>query len=129
MLLYHHQSTRHAGKRIKGKQICSAVPQSKAQLQDHHSLHLLFTTMLHKSLVSFIAAFAVATSVTASAIPVARNDGSECNTGTLQCCDSTAYSNDPVLASLASLLDIALPVDASIPIGISCFGVLSSSAW
>jgi len=84
--------------------------------------------ILHKCLISFIAAFAVATSVTASATPVVRGGGSECNTGTLQCCDSTAYSDDPIVGTLDGLADTDIPVGASIPLGIACYGILVASS-
>ena len=83
--------------------------------------------MLHKSLVSFIAAFTVATGVVASTTPVAR-DG-QCNTGTQSCCNSITYSTDPIVAVLKNLVNIAIPVDASIPLGISCVNILSASSW
>ena len=86
--------------------------------------------MLHKSFASLIVAFAVATGVAASVTPVARGGGgSECNTGTQSCCNSIAYADDPIVAALESLVDIAIPVDASIPLGIDCFGILSASSW
>jgi len=85
--------------------------------------------MLHKSLVSFIAAFVVATGVVASVTPVARGGGAACNTGTQSCCNSVTNANNPIIALLSSLVDIAIPVDASIPLGISCVGILSASSW
>jgi hypothetical protein len=95
------------GNRIKGKATSSAVPQSKAQLQDYHSLHLLSTMMLHKSLVPFIVAFTAATGVVASATPVAR-DG--CNTGTVSCCKTITYFN-------------------SVPLGVNCVDIIGGSQW
>ena len=113
-----------------GNQICSVAPQSQAQLQDHHNLHLLFTMMLYKPLVSFIAAFAAATSVAASAIPVERGGGGgACNTGTQSCCNTIASSNDPIVAALQGLVGIAIPIGLGIPVGISCFNALGTSSW
>jgi hypothetical protein len=83
--------------------------------------------MLTKSFVSFIAAFAVATGVAVSATPVARNG--DCSTGSESCCDSIAYANDPIVALLQGLADIAIPTDVSIPLGISCVGIVSASQW
>jgi hypothetical protein len=104
---------------------CSAVPQSKAQLQDYHSFHLFF----NKSLISFIAAFAVVTGVAASVTPVARCDGgNQCNTGTQSCCNSVTNSNSPIVAFLKNFVDIAIPVNPSIPLGISCVGIASASS-
>jgi hypothetical protein len=86
--------------------------------------------MLHKSLVSLIAAFTVATGVAASVTPVARGGGgSACNTGTQSCCNSISNVNDPLIAALASLADIALPIDAAVPIGIACLGIASANQW
>jgi hypothetical protein len=86
--------------------------------------------MLHKSFVSLILAFAVATGVAASVTPVARGGGgSECNTGTQSCCNSIAYADDPIITELEGLADIAIPVDPTIPLGIDCIGILSASSW
>jgi hypothetical protein len=86
--------------------------------------------MLHKSLVSLIAAFTVATGVAASVTPVARGGGgSACNTGTQSCCNTITNYNDPIVALLEGVAGIALPVDASVPIGISCLGIVSADQW
>jgi hypothetical protein len=92
------------------------------------SLHLLFTTMLYKSLVSFIVAFTVAAGV-ASATPVARTDGSASNTGTQSCCNTVSNANDPIVTALQGLAGIAIPVDLGVPIGISCLNALGTSSW
>ena len=85
--------------------------------------------MLYKSLVSFIAAFAVVTGVAASVTPVARGGGSACNTGTQSCCNAVASSNDPIVAALQGLAGIAIPIGLGIPVGIGCLNVLGSSGW
>jgi hypothetical protein len=85
--------------------------------------------MLHKSLISFIAALTVVTSVTASTTPAVRDGGSKCDTGSLQCCVMTAYSDNKIVAALESLANIAIPADTSIPLGITCLGILASSSW
>jgi len=86
--------------------------------------------MLHKPLVSFIAAFAVATSVAASVTPVARGGGgSQCNTGTQSCCNSITSASDPIVAALQGLAGIAIPIDLGVPIGISCLNALGTSSW
>jgi hypothetical protein len=84
--------------------------------------------MLQKSLVSFIAAFSVVTSVAASVTPVARG-GSACNTGTQSCCNTVTNANDPIVAALQGLLGIAIPADLAVPIGISCLSVLGANSW
>ncbi|KAH9896893.1 fungal hydrophobin-domain-containing protein [Cubamyces lactineus] len=51
-----------------------------------------------------LVALVAATAAGASAIP--RNDGSSCNTGSIQCCDSTVSSQDNSATLLASLLGL-----------------------
>ena len=112
---------------MKGLAVCSAVPQSKAQLQDYHSLHLVFTIMLYRSLVSYIAAFTMASSVAVSANPVARGGSSECDTGSVQCCDQVTSGGDPSVRSLSSLLGLVISPTAIV--GLNCIGVLSATQW
>jgi hypothetical protein len=87
--------------------------------------------MLQKSLVSFIAVFAVATGASAAVTPVARGGGSssECNTGTQSCCNTVTNANDPIVAALQGLAGIAIPIDLGVPIGISCLNALGTSSW
>jgi len=101
---------------MKGLAVCSAVPQSKTQLQDHHSLHLVFTIMLYRSLVSYIAAFTMA-----------RGGSSECDTGSVQCCDQVTSGGDPSVRSLSSLLGLVISPTAIV--GLNCIGVLSATQW
>ena len=83
--------------------------------------------MLSKPLVSFIAAFAVVTGVSAAATPMARV-GSQCNVGTVSCCGATLAQSDPRTAPLAALLGIRLgPGDL---LGLNCLPViLMNSPW
>jgi hypothetical protein len=88
--------------------------------------------MLYKSLVSFIVAIAVTSAVAVSASPAARggNGGSttsECNTGSVACCDQVVSGNDPSATSLGGLLGINIPVD--VPVGLNCISVISSVQW
>jgi len=89
--------------------------------------------MLYKSLVSFIAAIAVTSGVAVSATPVARwtpppsNTNTECNTGSVACCDQVVSGNDPSATSLGGLLGINIPVD--VPVGLNCISVVSSVGW
>jgi hypothetical protein len=84
--------------------------------------------MLYKSLVSFIAAIAVTSGVAVSATPVARGGGtSECNTGSVACCDQVVSGNDPTALALGALLGIAIPVN--VPVGLNCLSVVSAVQW
>ena len=76
--------------------------------------------LFNKSLVSFVAAIALAGSVTASATPVRRNDGCSPGTGSLTCCESTTSFDDltELEQLLFSILDPSLDVD--LPIGVGC---------
>ncbi len=105
------------------------VSQSRAQLQDYHSLHLVFTTMLYKSLVSFIAAFAVASGVAVSANPVARDGGgsSQCNTGSVSCCDQVTSGGDPQAVAAAKLVGIT--VGADVTVGLNCVSLVGTVQW
>jgi len=132
--IYYHWSTRKLGKRIKEQVVCFAIPQYKVQLQDYHRLHPAFTMMLSKPVVSFIAAFAVATGVSAAATPMARGNGyppainqSQCNVGSVSCCTSSVAQSDPQLASLLGL--VGLPVGLNAILGLTCVNILGSTQW
>jgi hypothetical protein len=103
------------------------VSQSRARLQDYHSLHLVFTTMLYKSLISFIAAFAVASGVAVSADPVTRDGSSQCDTGSVSCCDQVTSGGDPQAIAAAELVGIT--VGADVTVGLNCVSVLSAVQW
>lgn len=86
--------------------------------------------MLYKSLVSFIAAIAVTSGVAVSATPVARNNGpsnSECNTGSVACCDQVINGGDPSAASLGGLLGVNIPITSIV--GLNCISAISSVQW
>ena len=90
--------------------------------------------MLSKTLVSFIAAFAVATGVSAAATPEARGDSSppainqsQCNVGSVSCCNTVTTSNDPFVAQAAGLLGI--PLDIGGLVGLGCLNLLGSTQW
>jgi len=112
-------------KRIKEQAACSAVPQSKAQPQDYHRLHPAFTMMLSKPLVSFIAAFAVATGASAASTPMAR-DG-QCNVGTVSCCNATLGQSNPLMGLLAGILGVDLGLNTLL--GLQCIDILSTVQW
>ncbi len=85
--------------------------------------------MLFKSLVSFIAAIAVTSGVAVSATPVARtgNSNTECNTGSVACCDQVVTGGSPSATTLAGLLGITIPID--VPVGLNCISVISAVQW
>jgi hypothetical protein len=82
--------------------------------------------MLYKSLISYIAAFTMASTVAVSANPVARNGGS-CNTGSIQCCDQITSGGNPTVLSLAALL--GLVVSPTAVVGLTCTSVISVDQW
>jgi Fungal hydrophobin len=117
------------------------IPQSKAQLQDYHSLHLVFTMMLYnlKPLISLVAVFAAASGVSSTAVPVARgaSDGgypppkltsvSQCNTGSVQCCNTFTSTNNPLVGILSGILGVV--ADPSLGVGITCLPIIGSTQW
>jgi Fungal hydrophobin len=115
----------------------SSIPQSKAQLQDHHSLHPVFTMMLYKPFVSLLTALAVVGSVAASATPVARGGYpppspppvSQCNTGSVQCCDILTNSDNPVLDLLVGLLPLGTIIDPTLIVGLTCSVLEVGDPW
>ncbi|KAI5121526.1 hypothetical protein M0805_002586 [Coniferiporia weirii] len=58
------------------------------------------------------------TTITVTATPTATTV-SQCNTGNLQCCQSTESSSDPVTSLLLGLLGIVLE-GINVPIGVTC---------
>jgi len=81
--------------------------------------------MLYKSLISFIAAFAVASGVAVSANPVARGGGSsQCNTGSVQCCDQLTTGGSPKAIAAAKVVGIT--VGADVTVGLNCVSVVSA---
>jgi hypothetical protein len=143
--------------------LCCSPVQS-ASLQDYHSLHLVFTIMLYKSLVSYIAAFTMASSVAVSANPVGGGGGpvvgggspvvgggspvvggdskvvggdskvggtggvsSQCNTGSVQCCNQITNGGDSAVVALASTLGIT--VSPTTVVGLTCTSVTSADQW
>jgi len=84
--------------------------------------------MLYKSFVSLLTALAVVGSVAASATPVARGGYpppspppvSQCNTGSVQCCDILTNSNNPVLDLLEGLLPLGTIIDPTLIVGLTC---------
>jgi hypothetical protein len=106
--------------------------------------------MLYKSLVSYIAAFTMASSVAVSANPVGGGGGpavggsspvvgggsqvggsgggsSQCNTGSVQCCNEITNGGNPAVVALASTLGIA--VSPTAVVGLTCTSVTSADKW
>ncbi|GLB42272.1 putative hydrophobin [Lyophyllum shimeji] len=55
----------------------------------------------------------------ASATVLPRTDGNQCNTGTIQCCNSVQQASDPAVGLLAGLLGIVLgPITGQV--GLTC---------
>ncbi|KAI0291224.1 hypothetical protein B0F90DRAFT_1824036 [Multifurca ochricompacta] len=82
--------------------------------------------MFYKPLISLVAALAATSTTVASAIPERRDSlapipASQCNTGTLSCCDTLTTLNDPLASSPSRLRDIAL--DPSSGVGLSCTAI------
>lgn len=63
---------------------------------------------------------------------VARGGVSQCNTGTLQCCDSVQSSDSKEMATLTGLLGIVLS-GVAVPIGLTCNPItaagVASNQW
>jgi hypothetical protein len=85
--------------------------------------------MFSNTLVSFVAAIALASSVTASITPVRRGGGNDnngkptqsCTTGSLHCCDSSSnYEDQPTLIQEGLLSFLSPGVVANVPIGANC---------
>jgi hypothetical protein len=82
--------------------------------EDHNRPHIpLFTMFFNKSIISFVAAIALASSVAATSLPV-------CKTGVLMCCDST-QSFSSLSAELQHYLKLLDPnVNPDLPVGEDC---------
>ncbi|KAI9433886.1 hypothetical protein H4582DRAFT_952153 [Lactarius indigo] len=96
--------------------------------------------MFPKSLVSFVAAMALAGGIAVSANPLpevlARGDTtyppppvptvSQCNTGPVQCCNTFTSTSNPLTALLSGLLPIGAIIDPNLGVGLGCLPILSS---
>src|SRR5882762_4721962 len=85
--------------------------------------------MFHKSLVSVVAAMALARKVAVSAIPVPNDGTSRCNTGSLQCCEITAGATDRNARLLSNLQGLGIPFDPNILVGMGCFPLVGTTQW
>lgn len=120
-----HFPTRHERNLIRGDSCPSRFLSVLLNTENLHYHHQTFLTMLfYKSLVSFVTAIALASSVTASATPERRQS---CHTGSLVCCASTnSFSSvDPVLQDDLLVFDPNL--DTSLLVGLVC--VLDVAGW
>ncbi|KAH9961090.1 hypothetical protein BC827DRAFT_1205060 [Russula dissimulans] len=93
--------------------------------------------MLHKPFVSLLAAFAAVGSVAAAVTPVARGGSyppptpptvNECDTGTVQCCNTYTSSSNPLTSLLSGLLSIGIPIDPNLVVGLSCAAILGGNS-
>ncbi|KAF8550908.1 fungal hydrophobin [Imleria badia] len=75
-----------------------------------------------------IAALAAVVAAAPNALD-ARNDSSECNTGSLQCCTSTQTSTPATLTELGGLLGLVLPtIDGLIGLGCTPITVIGTGS-
>ena len=120
--------TRHGRKLIKGHLASLKSPQRSLTQREPSVLpFILFTMLFSNTLFSFVAAIALASSITASVTPVRRGGGNDgkpsqsCSTGSLTCCtSSSSFATLPevIQSGLASVLDPT--VLANVPIGLNC---------
>jgi hypothetical protein len=71
----------------------------------------------------------VASSVAVSTTPVAGNGGgsSQCDTGSVSCCDQVTSGGDPQAIAAAELVGIT--VGADVTLGLNCVSVVSAVQW
>ncbi|PPQ70606.1 hypothetical protein CVT26_013205 [Gymnopilus dilepis] len=69
--------------------------------------------------ISFITFILFACPLLAAASAIPRNDGGNCDTGSIQCCNATQQSSTTLLSELSGLLGLVLP-DITGLIGLSC---------
>ncbi|KAI0255283.1 hypothetical protein BJV78DRAFT_1350560 [Lactifluus subvellereus] len=92
----------------------------------------------HKPLISLVAALAATSSVAAFAVLAPRGNSStyppppltpistnQCDTDSVQCCNTFTSGNNPLVVLLSRLL--RLPVDPSLGVGLSCTPALDSA--
>lgn len=90
--------------------------------------------LFYKPLFSFVVAFAAASSVVASTIPVARDNypppspqpTNECDGGDRYCCNTWTNSKNPDLGVIGLLLSI---LNGNLIDGLNCASVLSGGNW
>jgi hypothetical protein len=92
--------------------------------------------LFYKPLFSFVVAFAAASSVVASTIPVARGGGeypppspkptNVCGQEKKFCCDTWTNSKNPALGVIGPLSSI---LDGNLIDGFNCEGVFSGGTW
>ncbi|KAI0290009.1 hypothetical protein B0F90DRAFT_1825571 [Multifurca ochricompacta] len=119
---------------IKGQVIALGSPVQKAlsTIRVNHTLQIFFRMMFYKPLISLVAALAATSTAVASAIPERRDDpvpipASQCDTGTLSCCDQLTNSNDPAAIAVGALLGIIL--GHSIGVGLTCTPISDAEQW
>lgn len=97
--------------------------------------------MFYKPLVSLLVALAAASTVVASATPVARcgcdedyppppaPTVSECNTGSISCCNTMTSTDNPVAGQVSGLLGLGALLDATLGVGLSCLPIVGAVQW
>ncbi|KAF8810491.1 hydrophobin 2 [Phlegmacium glaucopus] len=64
----------------------------------------------------------------ASAASIRRDITNSCNTGSLQCCNSSGSASDPAIANQLGLLSVAAPITALVGLGCTPISLLSSGS-
>ena len=123
----YHFSIRHGRDVIKGQLISLKIPQCSAidkNIQDYY-LQISLIMLFSNTLVSFVAAIALASSVTASTTQLRRQENSnpgssDCDAEGATCCTTTSSILDAPEDVLDALLALGSLVNILAPVGTGC---------